>query len=59
MATFNILHMQTLMNVLEALICVPITAPTLMEATHVLVDQDTAYQVMGVHAMVSNNRLGA
>ena len=44
--------MQTLMNVPEALICAPITAPTLMEATHVLVDQDIAYQLMAVHAMV-------
>ena len=47
------------MNVPEVLICVPITAPTLMEATHALVDQDTTYPVMGVHAMVSSNFVGA
>ena len=40
------------MNAPEALICAPITAPTLMEATHVLVDQDIAYQLMAVDAMV-------
>ena len=51
--------MQTLMNVPEVLICVPITAPTLMEATHVLVDQDATYRVMVVHAMVSSYRVGA
>ena len=48
----NILTMQTLMNAPEALICAPITAPTLMEATHVLVEQDIAYQLMAVDAMV-------
>ena len=49
---FTYLTMQTLMNASEALICARITAPTLMEATHVLVDQDIVYQLMAVHAMV-------
>ena len=44
--------MQILMNAPEELICAPITAPTLMEVTHVLVDQDIAYQMMAIDAMV-------
>ena len=45
--------MQTLTNVPEVPICVLITAPTLTEATHVFVDQDTVYRVMAIGAMVS------
>ena len=50
--TVTIINIQTLMNVLEVLMDVLITAQTLMEATVAPVDLVIVYQVMATDVMV-------